>query len=257
MASPLDRLRYYVRPSTTLSPQERVEAERLTEVGKACFRARVHEFVKTHSHEPLLMSYSSDTTPLQTVKQFQASAGDIVVHRRGRRHNDILIETLFVASKSDVVCSVTEPRRMQDKTISKHLAAMLDNAKTLRSLGATDICLQRGVWDGALAKPMAERLAQVVSADLAQVTSAMSIGQRKMMELMTWTEGTGCMGRNVHVGFGSAMQLKLLSPEIPNNCYIAIESLRNTYADIAKYLPMWVPTVLEYRDWDFPDARVF
>jgi hypothetical protein len=145
---------------------------------------------------------------------------------------------------------------MQDKTISTHLTAMLENTQTLRSLGATDFCLQHGVWDGALAKPMAERLAQVVAADLAQVTSAMSIGQRKMMELMTWTEGTGCMGHNVHVGFGWAMQLKHLSPDIPKNCYIAIESLRNTYADLSKYLPMWVPTVLEYRDWDFPDAHV-
>ena len=99
---PMQEMSRMTRPSLVLSHRECDKLSQLEVVGKELNKQRIRRFVAAHSHEPLLMSYSSNTTPVATVESFSAKADDFEVRRRGRRPNDFLMERLFVASKTAV-----------------------------------------------------------------------------------------------------------------------------------------------------------
>eukprot|EP00974_Lingulodinium_polyedra_P026904 2594497-Lingulodinium_polyedra.AAC.1 len=74
------------------------DLERLLESGKAMMRAEGVRFIDEAGHLPLLVSYSSDATPLKKVavrRGVHTAAGQPET-RQGRQHFEVLVENIFM-----------------------------------------------------------------------------------------------------------------------------------------------------------------
>lgn len=122
-------------------------------------RRRFMDFLTTHCHRPVSISYQSDCTPSTTQEVFACTNGDKKVVRAGKRSSDYLLHRVFARASSGEQCvHIGFPHNMADKTTMTHVNASYEYLfypfrRGSRTINITHVC-----FDGALFQPLSSAL---------------------------------------------------------------------------------------------------
>ena len=147
----------YARPTMSLDREEDEEVARLAVILKHSMFAKARRFVEKYSRNPVLMSFSSDGTPMLTVKRFlDMILGKRKAHRQGGKNTELLVQRGFVktidASGVQEVCPMLcELVPLDLGKFALHVySAALRFGPTLRQQGHVGIAINHYVADRAL-----------------------------------------------------------------------------------------------------------
>jgi len=138
----------------------------LCEVAHGFFQAKFRGAVRQAAGLPVLVTYSSDCTPLHIRERFIAKVGQLRVVREGARTHDFLVQQAFLryfdASGSHQTTTVLrDPLPLiHGKGAWAVFAAALDFLPSLRELGHQGIAVQHYVFDRALHSALCRQFRQ-------------------------------------------------------------------------------------------------
>lgn len=160
--SAIELLRRFNRPSSTTSSHDVSRMAKVAEVGKRFLRIAVESFIGRRRHQPIMIWYASDSTPLSTREMHRRSWECYRVRRSGRRSNDLLLQRLFVQDcAGDAAILFTEPLALEDKSTWSHYEAFRRLLPTGRELGHEALLVSFHCFDRALESSMDRRIRQL------------------------------------------------------------------------------------------------
>lgn len=238
------------KPSSCLSSQEMRWCHKLCEMSKDMMRERFCAVVRRNLDRPAMLSYSSDSTPLQTTQTIKSDFWDIRIIRRGRQGNSFVIQRLWFVSQMDRSVMFTEPLKLADGTAMTHYQCYKDLFPTLLQSGHRSISINHSCVDRGLAslQPLLHQHHLMTEADLA---ASLPEWERTRRRLCTWHVETQCSCHDAHKAMEWSLQPFLANRDILKNCFAIIASLRNSYHQIANHLSGWISGVLSYADWEY------
>jgi hypothetical protein len=84
-----------------------------------------------------------------------------------------------------------------------------------------------------------------------EISSCLPPGEASLLRLLHWQVHTGRVCHDVHDAMKWSMLRSFSDQEVLKSAYITVESLRNAYSQLALNFATWLPTVLEFVDWNF------
>jgi len=122
---------------------------------------------------------------------------------------------------------------------------------SLRELGARDMCIEHDVADRALAAPLHRLLLQHHALVIQRITRGLDEGEQTKLRLTSWHVHTSCAAHDVHMACEWGF-LRWLEKDTRQNAFFCIESLRSSYAQLARNVIPWIQTVVAYADLEYP-----
>ena len=248
--------------SAALVKKDMADVFRGCEVTKEVLKTASLELVAAAQGSPILTVKSSDGTPITVVHRTESvlPSGEKVV-RTGRGCSEYLVKNQFFRYKdasgqmrSSVM--LQEPIPMsKGKTKEAVFAAQSKDWVSLRQLGHRGICVEQDVHDRALAKPIETlwkkwHMLDAPAHDPADSDFAWPVSVFRLLE---WVVCLPCALHDAHNSYKWAMMHRVDGAEDLNkNCYICIESLRNSWNLISGRLDEWVCSRLEFVDIESP-----
>ena len=163
------------------------------------FRQRAIHFIFQHLHDPILVQYGSDCTPLSTKERYEVGNGFLKFVRGGRASNEFLIQCCFIEVKpGEAVCILELPLPLGDKTAIAHLYACRKFLKTRRELGHEGLVVLVHRYDRALRSALdrGHRHFQRVLDEAASDTQ--DVGACHRSWLLNWWLCVGCVAHDMH-----------------------------------------------------------
>lgn len=251
---PRQLIESFACPSRCVHDAERVVVFRLTEVIKEVLLRKYKDHVYARRHDPLLIVYGSDCTPVMNRERYRQHFRNLDVVRKPKQGNEWLIQRLFVKDllgRTSVL--FTEPLRMIRKTAWAHLEAARQLAPLPRELGhegplVFHLCFDRAV-QGAASRHFEELCASLHQ----QMSSSTTAGRARLMDLLTWNTTSGCALHDTHGGFRRSMLDYVDDAELMKNAWVCVQAIRQSMNVLARGIFEWLPGVLDFVDWDLPD----
>lgn len=252
--SAIELLRRFNRPSSTTSSHDVSRMAKVAEVGKRFLRIAVESFIGRRRHQPIMIWYASDSTPLSTREMHRRSWECYRVRRSGRRSNDLLMQRLFVQDcAGDAAILFTEPLALEDKSTWSHYEAFRRLLPTGRELGHEALLVSFHCFDRALESSMDRRIRQLRESLRQRDLAARPEGQAHLRHLLSWHLSVGCILHDTH----NSLRWGVFDYSSNKDCmrafFITLESLRNSYDLLMAQLPRWLPKVLAFEEWGFAD----
>jgi hypothetical protein len=249
MASQVAELvRKYSSVQNAISKDDRLEIGSLCEVAKSFFQAKAKGFVLQAGGLPLLMSYSSDCTPLHTRQRYVAKAGPSRVVREGGKTYEFLVQQGFLrffdASGAHHTATVLrEPLPLSHgKGAWPVFSAGLAFLPSLRQMGHQGVAIQHYVFDRALHSALCRQFRQhhMALAGQTHEGSASTAPGQGLLSLLGWTVETGCCIHDIHNGLKWGLYAHTQDASLMKDMYIIIESLRNAYGLLHLHMGQWL-----------------
>ena len=181
------------------------------------------EFILKRTQDPILVFYSSDSTPLSARERYAKRDGDVAVVRFGKQCSDWLMHRVFlqdVQGRTTVVFS--DPVPLGDKTAWSHWSAYRQLLPLPRELSHKGVVVHHHVFDRAMRSALTRHLRETHSLVDQQLRSTVEATLCKLMRLKTWM--TSVAGKNHDTANG----LKLSLSQFTSNK----EPLRNPRKDL-------------------------
>lgn len=227
----------------------------LCELLKSFLRRKALELIETAGGRPILLSYSSDGTPLTTRERLRlrlnGTAAPVV--RVGGSSQEYLIQQVFVRrldvdgnSRTEVV--LREPLPFTSgKAAWAVFAAGRDFFPTLRSAGHGGIAIQHFAFDRALHKPLVRLFSQHCALhSTAGARGELGNFDAALQELTCWVVHSACANHDCHNALKRGLFNAFQDAELLKDIYISIESLRNSYGLLHDNLAAWVQETLAF-----------
>jgi hypothetical protein len=227
---------------------------KLCEIAKELLLARVKEAVGLAGGRAILCSYSSDGTPLLTQATVVAKLGARKVHRRAGRAIEFLLERFFLkfvgSDGTPVVrCLLRDPRPLSfGKGSWQIFQAACEFLPHLRSLGHEGIIVSHACFDRAVYSAVSRKVQQRQYLWYEhRFGPAPRTGGAALLELTDWHMSTGCVNHDVHNSLKWSMWWLVQEPcGVLRNIHIAVESLRNSFDLLHRYLKGFLSTSLAF-----------
>jgi hypothetical protein len=255
----LEMLRY-ARPGITLeSTRERDAVRRLCEVSKAFLTRRACELIATHANgRPLVRFYSSDGNPMLVNKMFiKILHGNRRIVRYGRHGTEFFNQRCFYRGYDEQghamqTVTFTEPISLTDGKKGWNLfACQRDVGPLPRDLGYVGPLLHHYVWD----RGCYSILDRITRQFHCHENSKNARPTAPLENLLCFVFTRADVLHDAQNGAGWGVK-EYSSDEVLKNLFVGISAVRNSYAELMKYLPLWLPTVVVFRNHSFTDATL-
>ena len=260
-----DTLRRHARPYTVLSREETGEALKLAEGLKLHLEEQAAALIQRCGEQPLVVSYSSDGTPLllQNVTTSRLPSG-AVLRRAGKRRVEFLLQRGVLVSKdingvAEAAHVLQDPIAMSDGKKAPHLfKAYTQFMPNPRTLGASGIVIFHYSFDRAMFEPLMRMVTGRHSLQYDPAFNDDIDDNAGLLQLSDWIVGTACAMHDTHnalkwsVGeFSTAQLLKDFN--------VTTQSLRNGFGELADSLPDFLLKHVAFvpRTDSEDDCRVF
>ena len=243
----------FSRPSCHVPDSDTSVVHRLCEVAKSFLNARYVSHVQQRSHDPLLVQYGSDCTPVMTRERHREHYRSLDVIRKPKQGKEWLIQRLFLRDGFGLTIALfTEPRCMIRKTAWAHLSAARDLAPTPCELGHEGPLVYHNCFDKAIHAALDRHLMELHMSVHRQISNGMSLGQARLLSLLTWHTASGCALHDTHGGYRRAMFEYMEDSQLMKDAWCCVEAIRNSMNIMARGILEWLPSVLCFREWDLP-----
>jgi len=247
-------LRKFAKISTLHSKHDLTELTQLTEVLKGWLRERASNLARDTGDQPLLSSYQGDGTPLlvrHTLKGTQK--------RSGKTGREYYVHCQFLAAMSssgarEQTVTLEEPRPCtQGKTSVALLSFALQMLLDVRKSGHTGPFIFHTGFDRAMNDALNRLLEQYFTLRAAKGTDE---GEDALWEyLLAWHINTPCAAHDVHNALKWALYFMNTSEEVQKEIYVALESCRHSYKQLADARAQWLATNLRRKPRDELPSR--
>ena len=241
----------YAQPSRALAKRDMARLHKLCEISNVFLHDRFAQCIRRRLEEPCLLSYSADSTPLKTREDIITKSEGVRVLRRGGKGGSYNIQRLWFLSGRDRRVLFAEPVLLQDGKTWSHYECYKRLGVSLRELGARDICIEHDVADRARAAPLHRLLLQHHALVIQRISRGLDEGEQTKLRLTSWHVHTSCAAHDVHKACEWGF-LRWLEKDARQNAFLCIESLRSSYAQLARNVIPWIQTVVAYADWEYP-----
>lgn len=247
-------MRRYAQVSLVLGRAERAELERACEILKWYLASRARQLVVEAYGRPVLISYSSDGTPIKTQERISRRlTKKMHVQRVGGAATEYLIQQCFVryfdahqVPRTAVVLRDPLPLT-EGKSAWAVFAAGRDFFPTLVELGHTGISVVHVVFDRALFAPLRKHFSEHLELCSRRFAgSATSALQGELLPLLQWFCASGCSNHDVHNSMKWAMHAHFQNSALLKEVHIGIESLRNAYTQLHDMLSQWLTSHIRF-----------
>ena len=221
------------------------QCAQLCEIVKASLLARAKSFVLSAQGSAVLMSYQSDSTPLLAQATFTArhSSGQTVTRRAGRSL-ELLLERVFLKTISPtgehlITSFFRDPLPLdKGKGSWQCFSVACDHFPMLKKLGHRGISISHYCFDRALYSALARLMRQrhCLYHDLMASSSGGGVGLEALSDLTDWVVSTGCANHDGQNALKWGLAGLDCGEEVHKKLYIVVESLRNYYDLLQRYL---------------------
>ena len=231
----------------------------LSEAFKALMRRQRAQLIKDAEGGPVLMSFSSDGTPLSSKVRAKIQLEEKAHHRSGSQCSEYLVQLAayraFNMSGDAMSCVfMKEPMPLTNgKTADALFAADTSFAPTLRAMGHTGIAIQHHVYDRAMFSALMKRNAGryvVQAADRGLLLPGGPTGRAAVLDkLRHWDIYTPCGLHDCHNSVKWQWKLKYADErKVLRDVFDCVAAVRSSYGQIMAYMPMWVVRKLDVVD---------
>ncbi|CAK0909364.1 unnamed protein product [Prorocentrum cordatum] len=243
-------IKQFCRPSCSANDADMLQLSRLLEVTKRWLHERFVRFVRSAKDRPLLMSYSCDGAPtVSTARKTFGTALLPTIRRSGKGCDEYLVHTVFAAfHDGSGVVRCTKMREPMPMTAGKCtppiFAAAMQFHQTLPQLNHQGISVHHYSWDRALFSSM-RTLYRKYHVHL--IHNNLDGGPNEMSQQLryhlNWPVFTGCGLHDAHKGQEWALHAEYADGDILRRVHIAVESLRNSYTQLMRWMPLLVASI--------------
>ena len=245
-----------------LDRSEGEESAKLCEIAKHLLKSRAKQFVYDAQGRPLLYSYQGDSTPLlaQATHVDRRPNGQHIVRKAGRATELLLqrvfLKTISLAGEHLVTCFFRDPVPLDNgKGTWPCFTAACDCFPMLQHLGHKGIAISHFCFDRALFSSLERVMRQrhMLYHDIA-IAGASNEGQEALGEMTDWVVSTACSNHDAQNALKWGLAWLQSGDDTTKKLHIAIESLRNAYDLLQKYILTFLVQFLELTDHDFEIA---
>ena len=234
----------------SLTKQEEGSCLKLGEVTKDVLKSGVLRFAVEADQHPCSRSTMSDGTPITVTERINIELGkEQVFYRRGRACHEFQVGcSYYSCANSDVPARVLlrKPVPMVDgKTAMKEWAILQRDSVTLRQAGHLGPAVEHYSWGRAKFTALA-RIAKCFHAQ-ERFPEQGGIPSR-VLALTQFVVCTPCALHDVNKAMEWGMHADFANKEILRDCWVACESLRNSFDLVKKHMGLWISTHLEFTE---------
>ena len=147
-----------------------------------------------------------------------------------------------------------EPIQLSDKTAATHFECFRHLLPLPRHLGCKSIVIHAYCYDGALASACGRLHKQHHAAYFDSLRrSGMHEGDRILLECMNWVVVVTCVNHLGHNSLKWALAEYTSDKLCTKNCFIAVESLRNSFGQLVACLEHWIRSKIAFGGWAFDE----
>lgn len=254
------------RASAVLTKAQVGHVMKLCEVVKHQLQSKVDTLLSKASGRPVLMSYSSDGTPMKTAARVSSEGlvpGTALI-RRGRDCVELLLQrgwykTFGANGQTLVAALLRDPVPLTHGKSAWHLySAARSFAPFLEEAGHQGISISHYAFDRACYSALTRRLSQshaVAQARVATESFEASPGVPKAW--LSWFAATPCAMHDAQNGLKWAMSPYMVSSAIVQDLHIAIESLRNSVLLLHSHLGLFVRGAIAFTHEPYDRDEVY
>jgi len=215
--------------------------------------AKAKQLVSGAAGAPVLISYSSDGTPISTRKRATAtSSSDVSVTRTGKTTEELLVQHACVryldsrgVAHSRVV--LQEPLPLTNgKSAWALLSRGVDFLPTARQMGHHGISVCHYAFDRAAYSALARHFKQYHEHLSALQCYPAGGTSPRLLQLTEWVVSTPCGLHDTHNSLKWSLFAIFCNTELISDCYIVIESLRNSAQLLFRYMGEWIQDRLRF-----------
>ena len=204
------------------------------------------EWSQEAGESPAMLAYSGDGTPVSIVKRVKIRLWGKHGHRQGRNTDEYYIQSAFFRFLDQHGQHHTRFLCAPPLALTKGLGADAQFAagcrfsKTLRERGHRGIVLNVYVFD----RKGIERLARfyVRRHTEAEEKWGEDEGESWTLSLMEWTLIVACALHDLHNGLKWSLFEVFQSPAMIKDTWIIFQSVRNSFDDVQRHIPLWLLT---------------
>ena len=249
------------RPTHTLERKDTFELDRACEVAKDVCKVAAERLIAAADADPCLQSCACDGTPISVSVEVSASLpSGRVVRRRGKASHEFLVTSEFVRRAPPVglpttVFGTTEPVPLTNgKTADRVFEAARARWRSLRQLGHRAGAVQHYCFDRCGMEAIARRMRQWHELVKAQWEG--DDEDAELLHLLEWVEVSACACHDLHNSFKWSLSEDLHDSETMRDCFIGVESLRNSFDVVLVHIHEWVALHLQPSDpWDSEEKQ--
>ena len=229
---------------------------RLCESGIHFLSIKARQLVAAAGGAPVLISYSSDGTPVSTKKRATAkSSSNLVVSTQGRGTDEYLVQHAFVRyidaggqHHSTVVLKDPLPLTNGKSAWALYACAVnfMETARAMGHLGVSVVhyAFDRGAYS-ALARHLSHRH-QLDAASRASHSSSSAAVSSRVLELTEWVICTPCSLHDTHNSLKWSLHAQIGNTEVLKDCFLVIEALRKSADLLHRHLGGWLQDRLRF-----------
>ena len=242
------------RPSHTPTSNVK-ELAQAVEICKQSLLHHAESFVRSIGDLPLLVSYSSDGTPMQSRKTVQAKLPSKKVRRTGRGSDELLVQNVFFRSldasgQARTVVVMMDPLPL---THGKSAAAMFSCYRSFfpdpRSWGHRGVEVVHFASDRAAFTALRDLIFQFGQASTTRFVDD-AFPNQHVLDLHHWFVGTPCALHDAHNALKWSLPQHFNDSNLTTDVHIGIEALRNSTDIIHGHLRGWLMKVVSFADPD-------
>lgn len=254
MASAIERIASFCAPSDVLTSSEVLQVHRLCTATKDWLLAEVRAFLARHDIDPIMVWYSAESTPLMTRQAMTLGWDRCGCDAQGpKASKDFMVQRCFYqAYDHDMRVLFNAPRMLADKTAwtaAKYLRSLVQLPLSHWHKG---LCLIVLVADRALLRPLEKHVAQILAAERLLLESKIGAEAAQARTALRFFLPSSCVSHDCHGGLRRALAYFCDNKEVLRNSYIVLESLRNSFDILVRFLPGWLRSVVVCEDTPEP-----
>ena len=248
--NPISHILELSRPSYVCNGRDYERINTYHEGARQWLQREMRRFLLDRRDDPVLLWYSSDTTPLSTSQSYKRVLQNLSVLRRGRESHEYVVQRLFAHDGFNSIVLVEEPIKLSDKTASSHFEVFRSLMPLPKHIGSRNIVVHSYVWDGALLSACRRLTQQYHAASVHHLSQGLEPGEARLLDLTSWTSFCLCVNHSIHGALKWAILEFINDKMCVKNCFVVVESLRNSYGQLVANVGPWLRSVIKYEDWD-------
>ena len=241
--------------SASLSPADLQRVFRVVEGWKAAQQVAIIAALEDSPSEPLLLQYSSDTTPKVAKSSILCQAGSTRVRRRTERSHEFLVQHLLISRQvagqaPQTYIYIDEPKVLQHGKTMHALGAIAAETSLLSMFPASvgRIRILHQVYDRAAGQDLFHVVAgqwQQSSAPDTAGVAASSQARSNEENLFAWAVWTNCAAHDCHNALKWSTAHVHDQGPIHDNVYVAVKAFRFCYSQALENMSSWLGSCLE------------
>ena len=244
-------IRKYAGPCQVANKFEFRLLARVGEVVKHFLKRKAAAVISAAANSPILVSYSSDGTPLAAKRRYTAKVNEhISAQRSGMGTDEYLVQHAFYRYYDSqglphTAIVLRDPLPLtQGKTAMAIFSAAVEFMPTVREQGHSGITVSHYTFDRAYSSSLGKLFRQyhnhVVEKSAPSTPSASMLCHDKVRPLLDWVVSSACGLHDAHNSLKWSLHWHFNDTELIQKIHVAIESLRNSFDLLYTYLGGWI-----------------